>query len=258
MDPAAAGADARLWLLDIEKLLAERSSAGLPGRNIFYEHVHLNNAGNDVVARAIGERIDAEAPPGNGPARPWLTPEQVSYQLGLTPWNQLQTARLLEQRLERAPFTHQLGHEVQMRRMLTEVAALEAALQPEALRQSHSQLQDLTRQATNDWVLARNYTRFLHQAGDDDAAISEWRRVVALIPQNAEAQTAFGRALELDPNHKEARLELGVASIRLNEIEAAVEQFTEAVRRFPGDPLAAQYLAQARARQRLSSGSPTR
>ena len=63
-------------LTDGERALAEASPDGIPGHDLFYEHVHLTFLGNYVLARTITEAVEhalkfpenASWPATSGPA----------------------------------------------------------------------------------------------------------------------------------------------------------------------------------------------
>ena len=54
---AATAAGRGVELLDAEQLFAELSPAGIPGRELFYDHVHLTPQGSYALARALFQRI---------------------------------------------------------------------------------------------------------------------------------------------------------------------------------------------------------
>jgi hypothetical protein len=49
-------------LVDGEGVFAEGSPHGIPGRELFYEHVHMNPHGNYLLARALFPRVVAHLP----------------------------------------------------------------------------------------------------------------------------------------------------------------------------------------------------
>src|SRR4029077_20260954 len=60
---SVAGAAApRVELIDAEQMFGEASPHGIPGRELFYEHVHMNPHGNYLLARALFIHIVALLP----------------------------------------------------------------------------------------------------------------------------------------------------------------------------------------------------
>jgi hypothetical protein len=102
-------------LADGERALAEASPNGIPGAELFYEHVHLTFQGNYVLTRALAEKVEqALALPGSAP---WPDAAECAQRLGYTPRDtQLGLSDILG-RLADVPFTFQANHDEQMRRL---------------------------------------------------------------------------------------------------------------------------------------------
>jgi len=81
-------------------------------------------------------------------------------------------------------------------------------------------------------------THFRHACKLDPASVSAWFNLGEALAREAyseEAGTALQRALELDPSHIPARLSLARSRANLGEVNAAVADFREVVRRDPGN-----------------------
>ena len=78
--------------------------SGIPGEQSFFEHVHLNFAGNYRLARAIGTELEALLPESirRGAAPAWADAETCDRRLGLTDWNRDAVFAELQARLEPA------------------------------------------------------------------------------------------------------------------------------------------------------------
>ena len=56
--PQAANREsAGIYLADAEDAFARASDGGAPGKELFYEHVHLNFEGNYLLARTVFEQL---------------------------------------------------------------------------------------------------------------------------------------------------------------------------------------------------------
>ncbi len=101
-------------LVDAERVLAESDpdSQGIPGEDLFYEHVHLTFDGNYLLARAVFDQVCEALPQlaalpqaGAIPSR-----QRCAELLALTPWDEYQSAANMVEMTSRAPFTNQLDH----------------------------------------------------------------------------------------------------------------------------------------------------
>ncbi len=115
-DVAAEQAEAGAHLVDAERAMAEcdRALRGVPGRALFYEHVHMTFEGNYEVARAVfvemvkllPESITSRAP---GP----ITPPSLRFcaeRMELTRWQRAQMLAYMLDMTDRPPFTEQFDH----------------------------------------------------------------------------------------------------------------------------------------------------
>jgi tetratricopeptide (TPR) repeat protein len=106
----------------------------------------------------------------------------------------------------------------------------------------------------------------LADRGDFESSIAEWRKALALNPENAKAHNNFGRALagkgdfeaaiahwkralELKPSYWEAHNNLGVALMGSGKTREAADHFRRILRANPGYPQVHANLARALAQQ---------
>jgi tetratricopeptide (TPR) repeat protein len=188
----------RLALCDAASLFASNSPAGVPGREVFYEHVHFNFDGNYLLARAWAEEVSRLLPAGatNHASVAWASQEACEQRLGLTDWNRYAIFEDLLQRLSQAPFTGQLEHTQAVEWIRDELRSLRRGLdRPNAAKARETCLAAL-RLAPQDHRLHENFAQFLEAVGDLPQAASEWQRVRELIPQHHAAYFQEGRLLE--------------------------------------------------------------
>jgi tetratricopeptide (TPR) repeat protein len=252
---------AGVWLFDAEAALAARSPHGVPGGELFYEHIHFTFEGNYLLACGVAEQVvrsqgaSASAQPTAGGG--WLSVDECAERLGLTDWSRLRTAEVLRSRLELPPFTTQCDHSIQYQQLEKEIARLQAACTPAARAEAVALHQRMLARVPNDWILRRNLGQLLQQTGDLTGAVREMQQVVELAPHDAqawrdlggcwhllkrftEAAGAYSRALQQNPNDAQTHLQLGDVLIALDRPAEALAHYGEAVRLQPD-------LAEARA-----------
>lgn len=210
--------------LDGDALLAQHSPHGVPGGELFYEHVHLNFSGNYSLARGIAQQItDNLKPPaltGQTPAgSDWLSAEECAAQLGLNEWDRSQTLEIVGQRLEGPPFTLQLNHDEQSARVQKELAECRSLLSPQTMADCAHRCERALALNPNDWALHQKLAHLLQTTPDKASlarAIEEWRRVITLVPHYPEAHQGLGALLERVRQTTEAEAELRLA-LKLNK-----------------------------------------
>ena len=110
--------DPQIALADAEQTFANQSPEGLPGQNLFYEHVHLNFDGNYLLARTLAPSIEKMLPENIAPrvaaSQPWPSEADCARRLAWTAWDEQDALAEIFSRLPRPPFTGQLNHEVQV------------------------------------------------------------------------------------------------------------------------------------------------
>ena len=261
-------------LVDFARIVDERSPDGIPGSELFLDHVHPTIEGNRLLALAIVEEMARK-----GIVSPAAT------------WNAAVIAEISE-RLESG--LDEQAHAM-ARRSLSNVL-LWAGKDAEAERLIDDALTDTSEDGETHFQKAT----LLRRAGDDEAALFHYQEAARLSPWDAEvhskygvllselgrsaearvqlrtairldptmveahydlgvvlqdlgedrqAEDAFRTALELDPNHADAYNNLGVILGQRGDLAAAAELFAKALRIDPDHSNAAQNLARARRAQ---------
>jgi tetratricopeptide (TPR) repeat protein len=103
----AAGEDAsEVMLVDA---VAEISRKGVPGREWFYEHVHLTPEGNYRVARLIAEHIESVLPETITRSRinAWTEMKECLDARALTDWDRYRLYYVIYERISMSPHEHQ-------------------------------------------------------------------------------------------------------------------------------------------------------
>ena len=231
----------------IPELDAAEELARHGDEDLFYDHVHLNFAGNYRVARLFAAEVEKHWPGGRTNDVPWLTEAEVARRLAFTAFDEARVAQEMRARLRRPPFNAQSNFRARDGRWGARIAALSAV--PAAVCTSNYQA--ALALAPGDWVLYANFARWLMSVGDDARAATECAEVTRLMPHSAEGWANRGRlarlagepgrakmflqeALKQEPDSVMVRTELGSLEADLGETENARREFRSALRLEPG------------------------
>lgn len=240
----------RVLLADAETMFSQQSANGLPGSDLFYEHVHLTFEGNYLLARTIAEQAEkllpASASGSTGKPEPWPSPQACAERLAWTDWSRWSAFSDVLGRSSDPPFTWQMTHETQIQNLAAGMARLGSLGQPPGASEA---LRITTRAATTNpedaWLQAQ--LALLEQAlGDLPAAENAARRFLKLIPSASEgwaqlgfvlaqekhyeqAVTAFQSALELDPQNVWHMQNIAQSWAKLGRTEDAISEYRRAL-----------------------------
>jgi tetratricopeptide (TPR) repeat protein len=211
-----------ITLLSLETNLAAKDE--IPGRDLFFDHVHYNFHGNYEVARVLAEQIETLLLKNMVPKGEWPSEEFCSGRLGLTDWNRYLAAEMMVNRLSDAPYTNQLDNrESRMfyRSELVRFRQNTKATNTSFFRQAY---REALTDNPSDFYLHQNFAEFLELSGKADEAIAEWRKIEQLIPQHPLAYFHAGRLLLRKEQFAEAESELRKAlAIRDDFPDALIE-----------------------------------
>jgi len=269
--------------LDGEALLAQHSPHGVPGGELFYEHVHLNFSGNYWLARGIAEQITDVVKPSAlkeqaSTSSDWISEQECASQLGLNEWDRSQTLEIICQRFDGPPFTLQLNHDERSARVQTQLSEYRSSLSPQTITDCIRRCEQALALNTNDWALHQKLAQVLQRSPDkaqQARAIEEWRRVITLVPhypeahqglgvllaragQTAEAETELRFALKLNRYYPNTLNALGQVMAAENRLAEAVENYEQAIQLKPHFPDALANLGEALARLGKRAEAKTR
>jgi tetratricopeptide (TPR) repeat protein len=265
---AARHQDRKVRLFDAEGLLERFAEQGAPGAEFFFEHVHLNFAGNYRLARAMGEVIEPllTSAVTQTRAADWASQEACERRLGLTGWNRVGVLEEVLRRIQVAPFTQQANHPAQLKHWQAELKALRAELTPARAVEARALYREALLRAPRDYRLYEDYAEFLEATGAIEEAAVQWQAVCGLLPHHFAAYVHAGRllgrqkqwsaaeqhlrtALALEPRSGEGHLELGRVLADQGHLEDAIGQYQEAIRWQPGNARTYLHLANALAQK---------
>jgi len=231
---AAGNAATPDWLLcDIERALAESPAAehGLPGRQMFHEHVHFTFAGDYEVARALLPSVTGSLRLG-APAAPLPSQTECAHALAFTPVDDLNVRAAMARQTARPPFLDQLDHGPRQAEADKRVQEQLARTTRTDFEQAAAVYREALAANPEDWMFHFNYGNLLNQFNQPAAAAAEYEVVVQEFPRHRAFRLAYGNALlqsgraplalaqfdtilQLDPDFQPAREALAAARRRL-------------------------------------------
>ena len=224
---APTGADSRVLLADADRAFADASPSGIPGDDLFYEHVHLTFAGNYLLATTIALRVEklleGKIARPAAASQTWPTRDECARRLAWNDWTYQSAATEILERIQEPPFTAQLTHNDQVVRLQNLLRNLAPASLPAGVSNALQSCQSAADAAPDDPRLREQLASLKQAAGNLAAAAQDARRAVELLPastqdwsalglilglqhQYHDAAGAFRRALQLDPEDVLVRL----------------------------------------------------
>jgi len=168
----ATAAGSGVELVDAAEIFARASPHGVPGSELFYEHVHMNPRGNYLLARAFFPQVASMLPQevrGAAPSGDVPSEEDCERLLAFTPYDRSRVASLVLRKLERPPFTNQRDHSEQVLKLRLEEEASSAGYD-----EIVAQYRWAIAQNPHDRLLHLNLGFILHQR-DPASAAQEFR-----------------------------------------------------------------------------------
>jgi tetratricopeptide (TPR) repeat protein len=241
-----------VYLLDAAKALAQNSPDRIPGLELFYEHVHMNFAGNYLLALNFAEqakKILPDAIAGRDKGN-WASEELCDDRLAATVWDRQRVWRHVLSSIMLPPFTGQFNRTAILKTYegkWNEVKSMINTQTPERTRQMYEQALTL---APDDNFLHVKYEEFLEAEGYLTPAIVEAKRCCELAPQlldryyhtgtllvragnTTEAADYFSRALAIRSDYAKALNGMGEILANQQKPAEAIDWFKRAIRANP-------------------------
>ncbi len=251
-DEAALHARQDVYLVDAANDLAQKSPDGIPGLELFFEHVHLNFAGNYLLALDFAEQAK-KLLPESITARDkgsWASAELCDRRLALTVWDRQRVWQPVLSRVTSPPFTGQFNHAENLKQYEAKLNEARAAMNTQTPEQARQMYEQALALAPDDYFLHGNFERFLNKRGYLTEAITEAKRCCELVPQlpggfyyvgtllvragkTAEAMEYFSHALAIRTNYAEAQNEMGEILANQQKNAEAISWFKRAIRSNP-------------------------
>lgn len=244
----------RILLADSERAFEHRSLSGVPGGDLFYEHVHLNFSGNYFLARTIAEEVKKLLPQAivtaKGAMDSWPLQADCVKSLGWSEYSWLMVMQDILARVSAPPFSGQANHELQMNMLKGSMDQSAGALQPAGVSAASNACEVALKNAPDDPVLLNQLSYFKKLAGDFEGAAALARRELEILPTDSagwqrlglilvgqqkikEAADAFSRAIELDPADVISLQNVGQSLWLTGRKEEAIAKYRRAVKLQP-------------------------
>jgi tetratricopeptide (TPR) repeat protein len=229
----------RVRLVETEAALAagEQCPDGIPGREFFYEHVHLRFDGDYEVAKAllpaVVRSLQERGLTVPEPPVPMLSREQCAKALAFTAWDEVNTAAAMVKLTAQPPFTGQLEHAARQAAAEKEVSTVMDRVDEAFIRQVIQAYREAIEARPQDWHLHYNLGTLLHQ-----------------LERCQEAAAQFDYVVQTFPHRASFRVLLGYALGKTGRVDQAIEQFRQALKRDRRCKEAREGLAWARTTQR--------
>ncbi len=209
----------RVRLADAEAAMAasQRCPDGIPGKEFFYEHVHLRFDGDYELAQAVLPAVlDSLRGRGFAPMASAEVPtrEQCARELAFTAWDEVNTAASMVQLTAKPPFTGQADHARRQAEAQQAVTAVTDQIDGAFVDRVIQAYQEAIEARPDDWQLRYNLATLLHQ-----------------LERPAEAAVHFDYVVRTLPHVAPFRVLLGYALAKSGRLDPAIDQFREALKR---------------------------
>jgi tetratricopeptide (TPR) repeat protein len=240
---------------DAEAALLAASTNGIAGDESFFEHVHFNFDGNYRLARVWAESI-ARALPEAGQRNAtatWASQEVCERAFGLSDWNRMFVYSSVVARMGQPPLAMHFNNAPRVAVLQQQLAALQQRVQQtNAAAAANANFQTAVARAPQDNFLHENYANFLESIGDNHGALTQYLKVLELLPHDfysclqagrllreagrpKEGEPLLRRALAMRPSLPEPEYELGKALAAQGKFTEALQCFERAVAMRPTD-----------------------
>ncbi len=241
----------KIVFIDTTEKLYKSSESRLPGRDLLWEHVHLNFDGNYQVATLFAEQImklvDKKFPETNSKSDYILSKEQVYSKLALTEWNMLEVGREMQKRLELAPFTNRCNHSDEMNHLDDMLKKWDEKVKTNSMEYFIAIHNAAVKENPYDWILYEKYADILEADRQYKSAIQLWSAVSNLLPafempyfkignlldqmgNSSEAIKYYYDALNINPESAESLSGIGGCLLNLQKYDEAIDVFKKAIK----------------------------
>ncbi|MBN1359220.1 MAG: tetratricopeptide repeat protein [Sedimentisphaerales bacterium] len=213
---ASARADKKVHLVDAAGRLAPDSPDpnGIPGQELFNDHVHCNFDGDYRLVRlllpAVVEALQRDrgvvaAEPSDIPTR-----DQCAARLAFTAWEEVDTLAAVAKMLARPPFLDQIDHAPRQAALEKRVSEMNGRIDQAFVDGAVKAYDDAIALNPSDWALHYNYANFLYQLQRYGQATPHIRYVADMFPGVPAFHVLFGYCLagsgHLDQSIEQFRL----------------------------------------------------
>ena len=159
----------------------------IPGRQQFFEHVHLTFLGNAAIARSLATAAFAQLFPHEPTPTHWLDDAQLAAAIGFTPFGQLGQWQQMDTLVTRPPFTGQSTYAEDRTYFLNVMAHLSQSLNDDALTAAERTIAQARQSDPQSAFLVFHAAQLASQRGDHAKALKLLAAHDRLAPTNAES-----------------------------------------------------------------------
>ena len=200
--------DPRVALADAEQVFAAQSPGGLPGNDLFYEHVHLTFDGNYLLARTLAPELESLLPTNISArvkaSQPWPSEIDCQRRLAWSDWDKREALSEIASRLNNPPFTDQLNHAAQVRYQNTVLDQLIPATRPAGIKVAQGLCENALGVAPDDPLLREQLAALDQLSGDLAKAAANAERAARLLPSSSEDWSQLGVILAKQQKYEDA------------------------------------------------------
>ncbi|MBN1515419.1 tetratricopeptide repeat protein [Candidatus Sumerlaeota bacterium] len=208
-DAVDENASDKLRLADAEQALQSNALAphGIPGRELFYEHVHLTFNGNYLVAQAVLEQIEAVLPKNvlAGKTQALPSRRQCAQALVLTPWDEYMMISKISELMSLPPFTDQLDHAARQDAMRNKMKQLyRQATMPQMIEAVRKSYEAAIHDSPRDYNLRYRFANLASNFGHPEVAAKHFQFLAEMRPYSFEIHNRLASVLDLCGKTEEA------------------------------------------------------
>ena len=224
-----AGADGSVVGVDAVEVLASQTPDAIPGKELFYEHVHFTMAGNYQLARALAGKVAQRLPSAitatGGERAAEVEADVVNRRLAATVWDQKRVWDVALGRISVAPFTSQSSHPRNLEYCKARMKEVDARTTSQSPARDQAMYEAALAREPDDTLVRWNYAQFFERTGRLPDAAKQGKRICERLPdaswphyftgsvlarqgRKAEAADYLERALRITPEFPQARKEL--------------------------------------------------
>ena len=214
LDAMAKHADGSVVGVDAEKALAGQMPDGIPGKELFYEHVHFTLEGNYRLARILAERVGNKIPPTMAKNFRENSTE-YEYQscirrLAITLWDQKRVWDVALGRISVEPFVSQSCNASNLQYCKDRMLEVDTRTTPASPAQDRQSYAYALGRRPEDTLIRWNYAQFFEVLGALPEAIVQGKRICDLLPHAPWPHYFVGSLMA-----KEGRVEEAVEFLRM-------------------------------------------
>lgn len=207
--------DPHLHLADVVRAADEFSSQGIPGKELFYEHVHFTFTGNYLVARTVFEQVAPLIAAASGSPdeelRSPISEIECKRRLAYTEWSRFNALQALQQLYDRPPFSDQIGADQRLMETHTEIQKIAKQLEDSCFFDPVSVTRAALTAAPHDFTLRMDYGFLLMMRGDLDDALQQFHLLQWALPHHPSPRVLLAQVYLRQERIAEARAECQAA-----------------------------------------------